>query len=258
MKEINRQGRKIAFRDSRRLILHDKLGFFLKIGIFLIGLFATNIIAVFIGKKISVILGILCSILIGVLVNGLFNKFLLISEKEGYSINIHSSNITFITYLNLLIWKFINKIIVVFPILISVLNIINTSLFIKGDRIYIEKIPYSFVICLIASLIIGLLIDLLFLPVEYILVEESEKNLIKALIKSFNISKRKIGSTLIVLIVLNLQVYIIGVVAFFGYRTSGFGILTLLAFLFVVVALAGYARLVKIKWYRTLVRLGKK
>ncbi|MGL4874866.1 MAG: hypothetical protein ACRC30_09480 [Clostridium sp.] len=70
-------------------------------------------------------------------------------------------------------------------------------------------------------------------------------------------SKKKIGSTIIVLIIVNIQVYLIGIIAFWGYRRSGFGIIALIAILFVVVALAGYLRLVKIKWYRTLIRIAK-
>ncbi|MGL4850700.1 MAG: hypothetical protein ACRC28_17580 [Clostridium sp.] len=257
MENINKRERKRVFSESRKLILDDKLGFFLKIGLFLICLFAVNIIAVAIGEKLSIILGILFSVIISVLVNGLFNKFLLVSEKEGIATSIHKSNIGVKAYINLLVWKIINNLIVLAPIIIAGMDIVKDTLEIRNVRIYLEQVKNTVLISVVLVIVISLLINMIFLPVEYLIIEEKEKNIFKAIARSFNISKKKIGSTIIVLVVVNIQVYLIGIIAFWGYRRSGFGIIALIAILFVVVALAGYLRLVKIKWYKTLIRLGK-
>ena len=255
MNSRDKQWRKFVFQGSRKLILEDKLGFFWKIIFFLIAMISVKIISKFVIGIAGIYIGLLIGVLIGVMINVLFDKFLLNSEEIERSAAINSSNVSFKVYINCLIWNVISGFIRLIPVIFifdKVALLILSK--IQGAQISLEKILALTFTNLLITIIMSFIIKILFLPVDYLLIQEKETNFIKAIITSLKMIKEKFLSTILVIIISNIQVWIIGIIAFIGLILSGFGLITILAFLFVVAALTAYYKFIEIKWYKFLYR----
>lgn len=253
MKSRDKQWRKFAFQESRKLILNDKLGFFWKVIVFLIAILAVEIIANFVGGVAGYYIGLIVGILVGVMINVLFDKFLLNSEEAERSASINNSNVSFKIYLNCLIWKVVSGFIKLFPVIFifDKIAILVLAKF-EGVQVYSKGVITLIFTNLLLTLLISFIIKVFFFPVDYLLIQGKETNVIKAMITSLKIVKEKFLSTVVVILISSIQVGVIGIIAFIGFTLSGFGLITLLAFLFVIAALVAYYNFIEIKWYKFL------
>lgn len=251
MSDRDKQWRKMIFRDSRKLISADRLGFFLKTLVFVIAMISIDIISIFINYKMNFIIGIAIGIILWAIIDVMFSKFLLNSNELGMSAPINDSNIHMSAYIQCTIWNGITMILKFLPS-IAILNtaLLAMGLLFEGWRINFTALFKQIGINLITVIGIGLIISLFFFSVNYLIIEGKEKNFINAIIRSITLTLTNFKSTIIVVIVVNVQVYVLGILAFWGLISNNFGIVTLIAFIFVITALISYYNIVLIKWYR--------
>lgn len=251
MVDREKQWRKTIFKESRKLVFDDKLGFFLKTLLFLLAMISVDVIGIFIGYKINIFLGIFLGAVLWGMIDTIFSKFLLNSNEIGKAARISDSNVHIKAYINSVIWNTITTIIRILP----TFTIINTFLFIiammfEGWGIKIGALISDMGLKFLIIIGINFIISLFFFSTNFLIIEEKEKNFISAILRSIKLTVRSFKSTFIIVLILNIQVYLIGGIALFGLLANGFEILTTIAFMFVLVALIIYYNVVLIKWYK--------
>lgn len=253
MNNRDHQWRKMIFRDSRKLILDDKLGFFVKTLVFVIAMISIDIISIFINYKVNFILGVIVGIILWAIIDVMFSKFLLNSNELGMSAPMNNSNIHMKAYINCGIWNAITTILRFLPS-ISIINmgLVAIMLLFQGWRISFTAIFKQIGVSLIIIIVISLIISTFFFSVNYLIIEGKERNFINAVIRSVKLTMQNLKSTIMIVIVINIQVYGLAVLAFWGLISNNFGIITLIAFIFVITALISYYNIVLIKWYKYL------
>lgn len=185
------------------------------------------------------------------MINVLFDKFLLNSEEMERSASINNSNVSFKIYLNCLIWNVVSGVIKLIPVIFifdKIVILVLTKL--QGIQVASEGVITLILTNLFLTLLISFIIKVLFFPVDYLLIQGKETNVIKAMITSLKIVKERFLSTVIVVLISSIQIGVVGIIAFIGFILSGFGLITLLAFLFVIAALVAYYNFIEIKWYK--------